>query len=150
MSGIEILGVVAAALQVAELGSRVSVKLCTLCHRTRHADTVINGLSKEVALTCNVMRQLGASLKEDKDAHLYSAEACSTAETVLDECQKVFDEINEIIDVSTRSSFRRIAFVLAEARRDSNLTVLRSNLEKMKSTMLLMLNVIIYAGQLRR
>ncbi|GAB1205529.1 hypothetical protein APSETT445_004205 [Aspergillus pseudonomiae] len=117
---------------------------------TRHADTVINGLSKEVALTCNVMRQLGASLKEDKDAHLYSAEACSTAETVLDECQKVFDEINEIIDVSTRSSFRRIAFVLAEARRDSNLTVLRSNLEKMKSTMLLMLNVIIYAGQLRR
>ncbi|OGM47522.1 hypothetical protein ABOM_004263 [Aspergillus bombycis] len=150
MSGIEIVGVVAAALQIAELGSRVSVKLCTLCHRTRHADTILSGLSKEVALTCNVMRQLGASLKEDKDAHLYSAEACSTAETVLDECQKVFDEINKIIDVSTRSTFRRVALVLAEARRDSSLTVLRSNLEKMKSTMLLMLNVIIYAGQLRK
>ncbi|KAB8221628.1 hypothetical protein BDV33DRAFT_202366 [Aspergillus novoparasiticus] len=128
MSGIEILGIVAGALQIAELGSRVSVKLCTLCHRTKHADTVINALSEEVARTCNVMLQLGASLKEDKDAHLYSSEACSTAEMVLDRCQRVFDEINEISDLSTKSSFRRLALVLAEARRDSDLTILRSDL----------------------
>lgn len=150
MSGIEILGIVAAALQIADLGSRVSVKLCTLCHRARHADTAIHALSKDVALTCSVMRQLGASLKEDGDAHLYSPEACTTAETVLDECQRVFDDINKIIDRSTGSGFRRLTLALQEARRDSNLAVLGSNLERLKSTMLLMLNVIIYAGQRRK
>ncbi|KAB8067664.1 hypothetical protein BDV29DRAFT_185757 [Aspergillus leporis] len=96
------------------------------------------------------MRQLGASLKEDGDAHLYSPEGCTTAETVLNECQRVFDDINKIIDRSTGSGFRRLALTFQEARRDSNLAVLGSNLERLKSTMLLMLNVIIYAGQLRK
>lgn len=150
MSGIEILGIVAAALQIADLGSSVSVKLYTLCHRARHGDRALHALSKDVALTCNVMWQLGASLKEDRDAQLYSPAACTTAETVLEECQRVFDDINKIIDRSTGSGFRRLTLALQEARRDSNLAMLGSNLERLKTTMLLMLNVIIYAGQLRK
>ncbi|KAL4881628.1 hypothetical protein BJY04DRAFT_218072 [Aspergillus karnatakaensis] len=163
MSGIEILGIVAAALQIAELGSRLSVKLYTHHHKLKNADKSIQGLSRDVALTCNVMRQLGDSLKEDTEARLYSPEAFSTAQEVMDECRGVFTEIEIAITPSSASGngtdssvgsgvkagmFARVTQKFTDVKRDSYLTVLGSNLERLKSTMLLMLNVIIYAGQM--
>jgi hypothetical protein len=75
MSGIEIFGIVAAALRVADLGSRLSVKLCTHGQKLKNTSLAAAALSRDVALTCNVVRQLGESLGEDNGARLCSAEA---------------------------------------------------------------------------
>lgn len=97
MSGFEIVGVTASILQIAEIGSQLSVKLCTLYRKIKSADQRIESLSNDVALTCNMLRQLGDNLQTDEQAKLYSAEAFSTTEKVLDECKKVFEQISNAI-----------------------------------------------------
>lgn len=150
----EVLGTISAALQVAELGGRLSVKLCTLAHKFKNADKALRSLSNEVALTCSVLRQLGDSLRQDDLVSLYSPDAFATAQDVLEECKKVFKDLESEIeqqhpDPSSKSRMeratRKIWFLMNEPRLDA----VAGNLERLKSTMLLMLNVVIYAGQLR-
>lgn len=73
---------------------------------------------------------------------------------MLEECKQAFQRIDDAVRESSallgmnrlERAFRRFAFVLKE----SELDALHGNLESLKSTMLLMLNVLIYAGQIRR
>lgn len=154
MSGLEIAGVTAIILQIADLGGQLSIKLCTFCHKIKNADQNIQMLSNDVALASNVLRHLGDDLKQDEEGKLYSEDALGTAHTVLGECDKVFKQIENAIDSpdgdplkdSIHRAAKRARFVLMEPQLD----VLKSNLERLKSTMLLMLHVIMYAGQIRR
>lgn len=158
MSGLEALGIVASVIQIADIGARLSVKLCTFAHKIKNADANIRFVSTDVALTCNVLRELGENLKKDERGKLCGEGAVRTAEGVVRECQKVFEELEGCID-GTRAGNeekgkkglinrigRGVKFTVAEPQ----IELLRSNLERLKSTLLLMLNVIIYAGQLRR
>lgn len=73
---------------------------------------------------------------------------------MLDECKRVFQRINGAIRKSIVASgmsqleraVRKVVFVLEE----SELDVLHGNLGSLKATMVLMLNVVMYAGQIRR
>ncbi|KAJ5575009.1 hypothetical protein N7450_008908 [Penicillium hetheringtonii] len=151
----EVLGTIAAALQVAELGGRLSVKLCTFAHKYKNANKALRSLSNDVALTCSVLRQLSDSLGQDDLVSLYSPDAFATAQDVLEECRKVFKDLESEIEQqhpdpsSSKSRLekatRKIWFLMNEPRLDA----VAGNLERLKSTMLLMLNVVIYAGQLR-
>lgn len=159
MSGLELAGVAASILQIADLGAQLSIKLVTFCHKVKNADESIQSLSNDVALTSNVLRHLGDNLeqdrKQDRKGGLYSNDALGTANGVLEECRKVFEQIGSAIDNpgkdkdSAKGLFqraaKRVGFVVMEPQLDA----LRGNLESLKSTMLLMLNVIMYAGQLR-
>lgn len=155
MSGFELAGVAASILQIADLGAQLSIKLVTFCHKVKNADESIQSLSNDVALTSNVLRHLGDNLEQDRKGGLYSNNALGTANEVLEECRTVFEQIGSAIDSpekdkdSAKGLFqraaKRVGFVVIEPQLDA----LRGNLERLKSTMLLMLNVIMYAGQLR-
>ncbi|KAJ5911571.1 uncharacterized protein N7473_000874 [Penicillium subrubescens] len=154
MSGIEIIGVVASIVQIADLGGRLSVKLCTFCHKFKNANKALRYLSKDVALTCNVLRQLGESLGQDDLASLYSPDAFETAQDVLKECEQVFQDLESAIeqhypDPNSQSRIDKMARKLKFLINESQLETVAGNLERLKSTMLLMLNVVIYAGQIR-
>ncbi|KAH1484994.1 hypothetical protein KXV81_003680 [Aspergillus fumigatus] len=153
MSGLEILGIAASILQIADLGATVSVKLCTFYRQLKSADQSAQSLSSEVALTCSILRQLGENLKQDEQTRLYSAQAFDTAQEVLRECEKVFRRISAAVDESradaTSNALQRAAKRLGFVLMEKELEVLRGNLERLKSTMLLLLNVIMYAGQVR-
>ncbi|CEJ54258.1 hypothetical protein PMG11_00577 [Penicillium brasilianum] len=154
MSGVEILGVVASIVQIAELGGRLSVKLCTFCHKFKNANKALRHLSKDVALTCNVLRQLGESLGQDDLACLYSPDAFETAQDVLRECEEVFQDLESAIeqhypDPVSQSRIDKVARKFKFLLNESHLDTVAGNLERLKSTMLLMLNVVIYAGQIR-
>ncbi|OOF96801.1 hypothetical protein ASPCADRAFT_129870 [Aspergillus carbonarius ITEM 5010] len=149
MSGLDIAGLVFSILGIAETGAQLSLKLCNVYRRIKNADRSIESLSSDVGLTCNVLRQLGDNLSHDEHAKLYSAQALSTAQDILRECKAVFDKISKALDESDSSSAKnmfqrvrkRVGFVMVE----EELHVLGSNLERLKSTMLLLLNVIIRA-----
>lgn len=153
MSGFELVGVAASIFQIAELGAQLSIKLCTFCHKVKNADQNIQSLSNDVALTSTVLRHLGDNLEQDRQGELYSNGALNTAREVLEECRKVFQQIGSAIDDPGKDSAKglfqraakRVGFVIMEPQLDA----LKSNLERLKSTMLLMLNVIMYAGQIR-
>jgi len=154
MSGIEIVGVVASTLQIAEIGMKLSVKLCSFYRQIKDADQSAQRLSSDVSLTCSILHQLGKALEQDKDTKLCSQQALLTAQEVLRECKKIFKQIEETIEKKDPGSgknkwkrgTRRLTIVLL----GPDLDVLNSHLDRLKSTMLLMLNVIMYARELNR
>ncbi|KAJ5567563.1 hypothetical protein N7535_006869 [Penicillium sp. DV-2018c] len=149
MSGLEVVGVVAGILQLADIGAKLSVKLCTFYRTVKVANRSLQDLSSDVSLTCSILNELGKTLEQDDQARLCSKEAFSTAQDVLQECRAVFQQIETAIekyDQDTEANrLRRGARKITAVFLGPNLDVLKSNLERLKTTTLLMLHVIIKA-----
>ena len=153
MSGLEAVGIAASIIQVADLGTKLSVKLFTFYRQVQNANQAIQSLSSDVALTCAILRELGESLKDDEHIKICSAEAHRTAQHVLNQCEGVLKEIRQMIDDSIRpagSRWQQAASKIRNVLNEPNVDLLKGNLERLKSTMLLLLNVIMYAGQIRK
>lgn len=153
MSGLEAAAVAASILQIAEVGIKLSINLYNFYHKIKSADQSLRALSSDIALTCNVLQQLGSTLKQDDEARLCSPQALDTAKDALDECKWVFQQIDVAVRESNVASgmsrleraVRRVTFVL----REPELDMLHGKLGSLKATMVLMLNVVMYAGQIR-
>ena len=153
MSGVEILGVAAGVLQIAELGGKLSVKLFTFTRKIKNADKQIDSISQDIAATGAVLQQLGTELKKDEHLRLCSAEAVAEARKLMEACRGVFDELNDTIDGKGKA---RGAGKWLALKRGINYTfvedqiqLLKAKLEHLKSSLLVMLNVLIFAGQLK-
>ncbi|KAJ5649786.1 uncharacterized protein N7484_003509 [Penicillium longicatenatum] len=152
MSGLEALGVAASIIQVADLGTKLSVQLFSLYRRVKSANDSIQLLSNEVALVSAILRELGENLKEEESSKLCSDEAFRTLGLVLNQCRDVLGQIQKVVDDNDRSGKGRFQQITGKFRiviLEPSLNQLQLNLERLKSTMLLLLNVITYAGQIR-
>lgn len=63
MSGLEAIGAAASIIQIADLGTKLSIKLFTLYLQYKNANQSIQSLSSDVALTCAILRELGKNLE---------------------------------------------------------------------------------------
>ena len=153
MSGLEALGVAASIIQVADLGTKLSVKLFSFYRRLKNANESIQLLSNEIALVSAILRELGDNLKGGESAQICSDEALRTLTLVLNQCRDVLRLIQKVIDTTDQNGKSRFQQVTGKFRLvllEPSLDQLKVNLERLKSTMLLLLNVIMYAGQIRR
>ena len=150
------LGIIASVLQIADVGLRLSIKLYTFGEIVASADRSVISISKDVSLTSSVLKELGQILDKDGKVHLLSENAVDTADTVVKECLEVFQEMESILvkklrNLSTQAGKIARPVLLLERLRWSylqpKLQLLRGNLDRLKSTLLLMLNVITYARQ---
>lgn len=98
MSGLEVVGVSAGIVQIADLGIKLSIKLCSFYRRVKDAKQSMQNLSSEVSLTCAILQELGATLRQDAEAKVCSEKAFKTAQEVLDECTIIFNRIDEAIE----------------------------------------------------
>lgn len=153
MSGLEALGVAASLIQVADLGTKLSVKLFSFYRQAKNANQSIQSLSSDIALTSAILRELGESLKTEESRKLCSEEAFKTLSQVLNQCRDVLGQIQRVIKdtdqppkTRLQNNTEKFRLVLLEP----SLEPLKLNLERLKSTMLLLLNVIMYAGLIRR
>ena len=153
------LGVIASVIQIADTGLRLSIKLYTFGEIVASADKAVLTLSKDVSLTSSVLKELGQILENDGkvDAKFLTRTAIKTADEVVKECLEVFKEMDTII-VKKMPNLRAPgvqksskATVLLERLKwpylQPKLQLLQINLDRLKSTILLMLNVITYARQ---
>lgn len=92
-------------------------------------------------------------MKEDEQAKLCSDEAVKIAQYILDQCREIPRQAEKIIchvDPTGKSRVRQAAdkfwMLLVEQELDS----LWGKLGGLKSTMLLLLNVVMFAGQVRK
>ncbi|KXG52216.1 uncharacterized protein PGRI_085000 [Penicillium griseofulvum] len=154
MSGLEIVGIVASIVQVADLGAKISVNLCSFYRTVKNANNSMRSLSNDVSLTCSVLHELGKALEQDSDTKICSSGAFSTTQDILKECREVFEKIDSGIEKreQEKGTNRRLrgAQKFTLGFQGPDLDLLKSNLERLKSTMLLMLNVLMYAGQIRK
>jgi hypothetical protein len=152
MSGIEILGIATSVLQIADLGGKLSVKLFVFSRKIKNADKSIDSISQDIAATGAVLQQLGNELTKDEYLRLCSDEAVSTTRDLVNDCNKIFLELDDALDGGLSGNTvvlgwkQRLKYPFLEAQ----IELLRSNLERLKSSLVVMLNVLIFAGQLRK
>ncbi|CAG7983871.1 unnamed protein product [Penicillium nalgiovense] len=152
MSGLEIIGVAASIIQVADLGTSLSVKLFSFYRRVKNANETIQLLSNEVALISAILRELGESLKGQEASKLCSDEAFQTLKCVLQQCRDVLRQIEKVVCMNEQSGKSRLQQVSGKFKLvllEPSLDPLKTDLERLKSTMLLLLNVIMFAGKVR-
>ena len=108
------------------------------------------------------MKELGQILDKDRGSRIFSENAVQTADGVVKECLEVFQEMENILVKKLPSlagkgkegrggERAKRATILLERLKwgylQPKLQLLRSNLDRLKSTLLLMLNVITYTRQ---
>lgn len=160
-----VLGVVASVTQLADYGARLSVKLFAFGVAVAGADRAIQTMSNEVALTASVLKELGVLLGSDGEARLTSEQAVEAARRTVEECLGVFEELDGALGRSlgkmglvgeggeekARGKARKGAAAMEKLKwpfLQPKMQLLRSQLEKLKSSLSLMLQVLIYAKTL--
>jgi hypothetical protein len=148
------LSVTASVVGVAGAGIQLATTLYAFSDSVLKADKSVRVIADDVALTSQVLSELGILLRTDSAERLVSLSALETADKTVKGCQECFQELNEAVekllgkdkgkerDLSGGMSvWNRIKWPLLEPK----MRLLQANLERLKSTLLLMLQVITYA-----
>jgi len=154
MSGIEIIALAASVIQIADIGGKLSVKLFTFTRKIKNANRSIDAVSKDIATTGAVLKQLGETLSKDASLNICSQEAIDTAKTLVKDTKRVFMGLEKLIesDEKSKNTFltrtglkQRFKFALLEPQIEQ----VQANLERLKSSLMVILNVLIFAEQIR-
>jgi hypothetical protein len=146
------LSITASILAVAGAGAKLSTTLYTYAETVFNADKSLKEIARDVSLTSSVLNELGEYLKKDKEENISSTTALKTADDTVSGINGVFEEINAALNKylktkdgkSTVSALGRFKFPLGEGK----IKLLQSNMERLKSTLMLMLQVLTYARKL--
>ncbi|KAG7006644.1 hypothetical protein G7Y79_00013g034160 [Physcia stellaris] len=146
------LGAVGSILQVPDVGLRLSTTLFTFAETVVSADKIVSAVSKDVSLTSSVLRELAKILdKADRD-EAFSDGALDSALAIVKECSDVFAEIDRMLieklpKLSSQRKEKAPTVTMALERfkwpyLQSKMNLLQSNLERLKSSLLVILHVI--------
>lgn len=145
------------------MGCKLSVSLYKYSHAVASPDKAIerfaalftlpllltsSSISSEVSLLSAVLQQLGSSLENDEYVKLCKAETLTTTMSIADECQASFKELDDVIRKYVESGRLRLVDRLKWPYVEKKVNLLRANLERLKSTLILMLEVLKYARRI--
>jgi hypothetical protein len=131
-------------LQVAGAGLKLSQTLYQYADGVATADRRIKDIAKEIQLTSFVIEELGDIFKQDETSKLMSENAVKTANETMKECSSVFAEIDATLKKSKKNTLGRLMLPF----RDSKIELLRTHIDKLKSTLLLLMQVLSHAHQI--
>ncbi|KAI7505775.1 hypothetical protein KC347_g7835 [Hortaea werneckii] len=138
------------ALQVAEVG----FKLCDTLHSSvrdfKNAERDVKRVANEVKTASWALKQLGALLQQDEAIKRTKPGAISEASTALNQCSEAFAEVQIILPASGGSSASSLSVAtrFKWATRKSKVNSLLANLERLKTTLVLVFKVISYAKEI--
>ena len=152
----EVFGTIAAVIGVADVGARISAKLYTFGVLVASADETISSISKEVALTSTVLKELGNILAKDRpESPIITKIAIGNIEETVRECDKAFEQIDSVLlkrvprlRLGKGNQGPKAAILLERfgwQALEPKVQLLRSNIDRLKSSLLLMLNVLMLA-----
>ncbi|KAK5111550.1 hypothetical protein LTR62_004846 [Meristemomyces frigidus] len=146
-----VLGTAASAIQVADAGFKLYGALSNYIRDYVHANKNARHLADEVRTTSWALQQLGALLQQDEEAKLCKPEVITETDAALKGCQSAFDEVRLILDefmpdneVGIVGSRQRLKWPLKKDK----VVLLLAQLERLKTTLLLVFKVLSYASRL--
>lgn len=147
----EIFGTAASVLQVAEVGFSLATTLYKYATTARSAEKDIMKIARDVKLTSKVLQRTYQQIKADQQGDLCTEEALFDLEDALDGCREAFEELDGVLQKSMKADGKvgwgeRLKWPLKQ----NKLEVLRANLEKLKTTLLLMLSVLTYGSKMQQ
>lgn len=157
---------IASVIGIAGAGVKLSIKLYTFSETVSTAPDSIKSIAKDISLISSALEQLGDNLKHDEQARLYSKKTLALAQTTIKECEAVFEEIEGTL----KKSMERLStspaadgrgrkpgkVVLSAMERmkwpflQPKMELLRSDLEKLKTTLMLMMEVLSHARKVQK
>ncbi|KAF1955470.1 hypothetical protein CC80DRAFT_366271, partial [Byssothecium circinans] len=137
------IGLIASVVQVAGAGLKLSQTLYQYAEGVASADRKVKDIAKEIQLTSFVINELGSLFKQDDTSALLSKSALRTADETVQECSTVFTELDAALAKSKKNTFGRLKFPF----RESKIELLRSHIDKLKSTLQLLMQVLTHAHQ---
>lgn len=148
------LGAVASVIQVVQFGARLSLTLYSVAQTVGSANRDVKRIAKEIALFAQVLKDLGQALGRGQTSKVYREDAFETSRMIVEECEDVFEEIEEILKKATKEAKPLEASVVMPkverflwVFRKERVQLLRSNLESLKSTISPKLAVLTYADK---
>ncbi|KAK8228375.1 hypothetical protein HDK77DRAFT_486868 [Phyllosticta capitalensis] len=136
----EVLGVVASAIQVADLGFRLSKNIYSYAEAATTADVRITHLGRDVKLTSVAIKELGRVFEDAKVQALLRDEASDAAFEAMDACKSIFQSIGSALEKSKSSKLK-----LNWPFRQVKIELLNADLDRLKSTLMLLMEVLQYA-----
>lgn len=137
------IGLIASVIQVAGAGLKLSQTLYQYADTVASADRRVKDIAKEVQLTSFVVSELGDIFKQDQTSSLLSKNALRTADETIQECSSVFTELDSAIKKTKKNTFGRLMLPF----RESKIEILRSHIDKLKTTLQLLMQVLTHAHQ---
>lgn len=149
-----VIAVLASIAQLADLGCKLSIRLYAYSQTAATADESIKGISSDVSLTSTVLQELNSLLKAD-ESRIVSSTAIEATKQIVAECLKEFEQLDNALEkaignsgVTSKakaqrgmSTFEKLRFPFKQPKLD----LLRSNLDRLKASLSLMLQVLSYA-----
>jgi hypothetical protein len=152
MSEKNVLGVASTVSDISDLAAKCSVRLFALSRRLKDASKPVESLSKDIAATGAVLHQLGYQLKRGEDLQVGSSTLVTSVDDLVEECSDIFDSIDKALngDNTGSKAILGLQHYVHFNSLEPQLRLLEMNLERLKTPLALMLNVLIYAEQLKR
>src|ERR1700712_2498575 len=97
MSGLEILGVAASVLQVADAGLRLSKSLYAYAESVKTAEARLSQFARDVDRTSQIVRSVGALFADEKGQKLVAAGGFNTTKACIQDCEAAFTEIEAFV-----------------------------------------------------
>jgi hypothetical protein len=106
MSGLEVIGLAASIVQLADLGLRLSHTLYTYVESVRGADKRLQDFAWQVGLTAQIVRDVGTLFEREKQesgggyddaVELIGENGLVAARDCLRECERVFREVDVFV-----------------------------------------------------
>jgi hypothetical protein len=142
---------------IASAGTKLSVTLYTFSETISTDHRYIKSIAQDVSLISSLLTQLDDDLKADDQASVYSNSTLSTAKEAVKECEDVFNEIRTVLEDAAELALQRSTkgkLTLSPLERSKwafsqpKMILLMANLQKLKSTLVLVQNALAYADSI--
>lgn len=97
-----------------------------------------------------MLQQLGSCLEEDEFVKLCKAETLTTTKDIAEECKAAFGDLDVIIGKYVEGGRMKLKDRLKWPFVEKRITLVRVNLDRLKSSLMLMLEVLRYARSIVR
>lgn len=141
----EILALVSSIVQVASFGLSLSKTLHDYGAAVVGIEKRLKGLDKDIDFTSRIISQLGTRLQDTKVQAIVSEDTIRLTQDAVAECQAIFQAMEDVI-AKIRSAGSMAKWTIYF--RDSKIELLRSNLDRMKGNLNLLMGVIIHGTQM--
>jgi hypothetical protein len=141
----ELLALVSSIVQVASFGLSLSKTLHDYGAAVVGIEKRLKGLDKDIDFTSRIISQLGARLQDTKVQAIVSEDTIRLTQDAVAECQAIFQAMEDVI-AKIRSTGSMAKWTIYF--RDSKIELLRSNLDRMKGNLNLLMGVIIHGTQM--
>ena len=138
------------AIQVAGAGLQLAKTLHDYLGTVKSAHKHIKAIATEVRLTSSVLEYLGALLNENEAEKLCSKNIATDAKAAFQGCKDAFHDVDDAFKVLAKPNADGTKSVSVAGRlswpfKKGKFEALQANLERLKTTLLLMLSVLGYA-----